>query len=291
MGFESLQISEPLKKALSSSVNSGRFPHAAILEDEDGERLMQTAKTLAAALVCSGEGKPCGRCINCLKALSDSHPDIKIFEPDPKTDNFRIETVRELRSDAYIVANEADRKVYILKDAQNMLVPAQNALLKVLEEPPEGVCFLLLTDDRNVFLQTVLSRCAVFSQGGGRRVDSGVLDAARAVAAAVPAAVPAANEYPLLAATAAFEKDKTLFRAALQVLPEFFRAAVLIKSGAEAPEEYRDTAQKLAVNITTANLMRMITCIDGLAAAFERNENYTLLITRMCAELRRASGR
>ncbi len=287
MGFESLQISEPLKKALSSSVNSGRFPHAAILEDEDGERLMQTAKTLAAALVCSGEGKPCGRCINCLKALSDSHPDIKIFEPDPKTDNFRIETVRELRSDAYIVANEADRKVYILKDAQNMLVPAQNALLKVLEEPPEGVCFLLLTDDRNVFLQTVLSRCAVFSQGGGRRVDSGVLDAARAVAAAVPEA----NEYSLLAATAAFEKDKTLFRAALQVLPEFFRAAVLIKSGAEAPEEYRDTAQKLAVNITTANLMRMITCIDGLAAAFERNENYTLLITRMCAELRRASGR
>ena len=276
MGFESLQISEPLKKALSSSVNSGRFPHAAILEDEDGERLMQTAKTLAAALVCSGEGKPCGRCINCLKALSDSHPDIKIFEPDPKTDNFKIETVRELRSDAYIVANEADRKVYILKDAQNML-----------EEPPDGVCFLLLTDDRNVFLQTVLSRCAVFSQGGGRRVDSGVLDAARAVAAAVPEA----NEYPLLAATAAFEKDKTLFRAALQVLPEFFRAAVLIKSGAEAPEEYRDTAQKLAVNITTANLMRMITCIDGLAAAFERNENYTLLITRMCAELRRASGR
>lgn len=92
--------------------------------------------------------------------------------------------------------------MYILKDAQNMLVPAQNALLKVLEEPPEGVCFLLLTDDRNVFLQTVLSRCAVFSQGGGRRVDSGVLDAARAVAAAVPEA----NEYPLLAATAAFER-------------------------------------------------------------------------------------
>ena len=113
MGFESLQISEPLKKALSSSVNSGRFPHAAILEDEDSERLMDTAKTLAAALVCSGDDKPCGRCINCLKARSDSHPDIKIFEPDPKTNNFKVETVREIRSDAYIVANEADRKVYI----------------------------------------------------------------------------------------------------------------------------------------------------------------------------------
>ena len=232
---------------------------------------MDTAKTLAAALVCSGDDKPCGRCINCLKARSDSHPDIKIFEPDPKTNNFKVETVREIRSDAYIVANEADR----------------NALLKVLEEPPEGVCFLLLTDDKNVFLQTVLSRCAVFSQGGGRRVDSGVFEAARAVAAAVPDA----NEYPLLAATAAFEKDKTLFRAVLQVLPEFFRAAVLIKSGVEAPEEYKTEAQKLAGNVTTANLIRMITCADDLAASFERNENYTLLITRMCAELRRASGR
>ena len=138
-----------------------------------------------------------------------------------------------------------------------------------------------------MFLQTVLSRCAVFSQGGGRRVDSGVFEAARAVAAAVPEA----NEYPLLAATAAFEKDKTLFRAVLQVLPEFFRAAVLIKSGVEAPEEYKTEAQKLAGNVTTANLIRMITCADDLAASFERNENYTLLITRMCAELRRASGR
>ena len=67
MGFESLQISEPLKKALSSSVNSGRFPHAAILEDEESERLMDTAKTLAAALVCSGDDKPCGRCIKSCK--------------------------------------------------------------------------------------------------------------------------------------------------------------------------------------------------------------------------------
>lgn len=77
----------------------------------------------------------------------------------------------------------------------------------------------------------------------------------------------------------------------MQVLPEFFRAAVLIKSGVEAPEEYKIEAQKLAGNVTTANLMRMITCADDLAASLERNENYTLLITRMCAELRRASGR
>lgn len=287
MGFDLLPISEPLKKALSSSVSSGRFPHAAILEDEDSERLLQTAKTLAAALVCTGENKPCGRCSACLKAQSDSHPDIRTFAPDPKTDNFKVETVREIRSDAYIVANEAERKVYILAGAQNMLPAAQNALLKILEEPPEGVCFLLLTSDKNLLLQTVLSRCVVFSQGGGKRADGDVLAAAQAVAQAIPDP----NEYSLLAATGVFEKNKPLLKAVLPILPEYFRAAVLIKSGVEAPDEYRETAECLAAGVSQANLMKLIDCVSDLIASMERNENYTLLITRMCAMLRMASGR
>lgn len=287
MGFENLQISEPLKNALARSVNSGRFPHAAILEDEDSERLLATAKTLAAALVCTGEDKPCGRCHACLKALSDSHPDIKVYYPDKKTENFKVDTVREIRSDAYIVANEAERKVYILAGAQNMLPAAQNALLKVLEEPPEGVCFLLLTSDKNLFLQTVLSRCVVFSQGEGRKADDKVLAAADAFVKAIPSAY----EYDMLAATAIFEKDKSLLKGVLTVLPEYFRAAVLIKSGADVPEEYRQTAQVLAGSVSVGNLMKMIDCTNGLMSCMEKSENYTLLVTRLCADIRRASGR
>ena len=127
MGFESLQISEPLKKALSSSVNSGRFPHAAILEDEDSERLMDTAKTLAAALVCSGDDKPCGRCINCLKARSDSHPDIKIFEPDPKTNNFKVETVREILGCLYSRKRGGQKSVYFKRRAEYARPRAERA--------------------------------------------------------------------------------------------------------------------------------------------------------------------
>ena len=275
MGFESLQISEPLKKALSSSVNSGRFPHAAILEDEDGERLMQTAKTLAAALVCSGEGKPCGRCINCLKALSDSHPDIKIFEPDPKTDNFRIETVRELRSDAYIVANEADRKVYILKDAQNMLVPAQNALLKVLEEPPEGVLFLLTADSLAGVLPTIRSRCISFAMAPVSPADCAryctkqgvdakaaalyselfdghigtVLDAARDEARraqvdkalALAKAAAAQDSYAAAVLLAAYEKDKV---GAAALLADFRAVAAAGLRGSPRAPVQGDAARK-----------------------------------------------
>lgn len=287
MGFENLQISEPLKNALTRSVQSGRFPHAVILEDEDDERLLATAKTLAAALVCTGEDKPCGRCHACLKARSDSHPDIRIYYPDKKTENFKVDTVRELRSDTYIVANEAERKVYILVGAQNMLPAAQNALLKVLEEPPEGVCFLLLTSDKNLFLQTVLSRCVVFSQGEGKKADDKVL----AVAQEIVKAIPSAYEYDLLAATAIFEKDKSLLKGVLTVLPEYFRAAVLIKSGADAPEEYRQAAQTLAGGVSVGNLMKLIDCTNGLMSSLEKSENYTLLVTRLCAEIRRASGR
>ncbi len=80
-----------------------------------------------------------------------------------------------------------------------------------------------------MFLQTVLSRCAVFSQGGGRRVDSGK----RGSCARCCGGRAGGYEYPLLAATAVFEKDKTLFRAALQVLLEFSRG------GADKPESKR----------------------------------------------------
>ena len=281
--LERIAGNRELKQDLKTALGSGRIAHSILLVGEPGCGAGFAARCLAADYLYPNGGP------HAEAVLRGQDTESIVVRGEGASGQIKVEAIRDARQNIQksALSSDAEGRVLFIYGAQNLNGASANAMLKIMEEPPEGVCFLLLTDDRNVFLQTVLSRCAVFSQGGGRRVDSGVLDAARAVAAAVPEA----NEYPLLAATAAFEKDKTLFRAALQVLPEFFRAAVLIKSGAEAPEEYRDTAQKLAVNITTANLMRMITCIDGLAAAFERNENYTLLITRMCAELRRASGR
>ncbi len=288
MGFEELSISDALKETLGGAVSSGRFPHASIFEDEDLERLKLTALSVATALVCTGEGeRPCGVCLGCMKARSECHPDIRVFTGGETPNSFKVETVREIRSDAYIVPNEAERKVYILENANNMSAQAQNALLKILEEPPEAVCFLLLTPDRNAFLQTVLSRCVVFSQSGGRKVNEEAVEAAKAFADALPEP----NEFSLMEATSVFEKDKSLLRAVLPELEEIFRAAVILKSGGRYEGEYTQQAQKLASSQTTASILKMMDCARDISQSVDRNENYNLLITRLCADMRRASGR
>ena len=210
-----------------------------------------------------------------------------MFSGGETPNSFKVETVREIRSDAYVVANEAPRKVYILENAHNMSAQAQNALLKILEEPPEAVCFMLLTPDRNAFLPTVLSRCVIFSQSGGRHADEEAAQAAKAFADALTEP----NEYSLMSATSVFEKDKVLLRAVLPELEEIFRAAVVVKSGAEYAGEYTAQANRLSSSFTTAALMNLMACAGDIGRSLDRNENYNLLITRLCADMRRASGR
>ena len=160
MSFEELSVSQVLKDNLSSAVRSGRFPHACVFEDEDPERLRQTADAVACALVCTSDDKPCLKCPGCLKARAGCHPDIRVFSGGETPNSFKVETVREIRSDAYVVANEAPRKVYILENAHNMSAQAQNALLKILEEPPAYAAFLILSDRAEKLLPTIRSRCA-----------------------------------------------------------------------------------------------------------------------------------
>jgi DNA polymerase-3 subunit delta' len=90
--------------------------------------------------------------------LGAGHPDfITIDDPEKKT--VPVDLVRQARSDIYIQPNEADRKIYLFPRAHDMGVPGQNALLKVLEEPPAYGVFILLTDNPQKLLPTIRSRC------------------------------------------------------------------------------------------------------------------------------------
>lgn len=287
MAFDDIEISKSLKSALSSAICSGHFPHASILEDEDLERAFKTAQEVARTLICTGKDKPCGKCSACIKALNDSHPDIKVFRCTGSPKTFGVDLVRQIRSDAYIVPNEADKKIYILETDRNMTSAAQNALLKVLEEPPKNVCFILLTPERNTFLQTVLSRCVIFSQVGARKTSEEVKNAAIKLANALTKP----NEYSLLEATSEFEKNKELLKETLIEIKEIFRASILIKVGGKYSGEYLDEGRALSLNFTAPALLKLIECVDETLLSIERNENYNLLLTRLCAEMRRASGR
>lgn len=158
MGFELLLGNAALKSRLSAALAQGKTGHCYLLTGPAGAGKRTLARLLAAALQCEGREKPCGLCGPCRKALADIHPDIiTVDTPDRKT--VPVERIRALQADAYVRPNEGQRKIYLFPRAQALTESAQNALLKLIEEPPPYGVFLLLSDVPEKLLPTVRSRC------------------------------------------------------------------------------------------------------------------------------------
>ena len=158
MGFEALLGNEQLKETLSAARRKGRMSHFYLLSGPRGSGKHTLADLIAAAMLCQEPEGPCGVCPHCRKVRSGSHPDyITIDDPTKKT--VPVDLIREARADIFVRPNEGARKIYLFPRAQDMGIPGQNALLKVLEEPPPYGVFLLLTDNPEKLLPTVRSRC------------------------------------------------------------------------------------------------------------------------------------
>ena len=159
MNLTRLAGNAPLKRQLELETARRGLSHAYILSGPAGSGKRTLAGLLAAALVCDRRGGalPCLSCAGCRKAEGGIHPDIVRVGDDGK--DISVAQVRALRADAYIRPNEAERKVYILENAQTMNASAQNAMLKLLEEGPAYAAFLLLTDNAAALLPTLRSRC------------------------------------------------------------------------------------------------------------------------------------
>ena len=156
MGFESLLGNERLKENLISSLGRGHISHFYLISGPAGSGKHTLAKLLTAAILCGGANRPCGSCGACRKLLSGNHPDfITVEDPEHKTTAVKI--VRQMRDDMFIRPNEADYKIYLFP--QELGIEGQNALLKILEEPPSYGVFILLTDNPDKLLPTVRSRC------------------------------------------------------------------------------------------------------------------------------------
>lgn len=141
-----------------------RLSHAYMLVGSDGAERDERAAHLAAELLCEAENAPCGECANCRKVFAGIHPDvIRVERTAGDKGQIRrdilVDQIRSVTADAVIAPNEARRKVYIIREADRLNTAAQNALLKVLEEPPARVSFILCTSAADALLPTVQSRC------------------------------------------------------------------------------------------------------------------------------------
>ena len=141
-----------------------RLSHAYMLVGPEGEHRKEAALRLAAALLCAQPDPPCGRCRDCRKVRAGVHPDVIFVERAPGDKgqlrrDIVVDQIRRIAADAVVAPNEAERKVYVISEADTMNIPAQNALLKVLEDPPGHACFILCTAASDALLPTVRSRC------------------------------------------------------------------------------------------------------------------------------------
>ncbi len=294
--FSELSISPATAQLIGSAVEGDRLPHAIILEGGSESDRLTLARRLAQALLCSGEDRPCGACSHCRKVLRGFHPDLTECLAQPgSTESLKVDAIRQLRADAFIFPNEADRRVFLLHNMQLSNEAAQNALLKILEEPPEYVRFLLTCPSATALLPTILSRACTYTLGQQVETRSDETnEAITSLTRQIALSLGAPNEYELMKITGAFEKDYSLMLPVLSQLRLLFRDALIVKNGGrELPLLSAASAEAaaLARRFTAPQLLKLAAITVELTAAVNGNANRSLLITRLCSRLSAAAGK
>lgn len=154
--FDDIIGQDRVKEFLKGSIEKAKVSHSYIFSGPQGTQKEEMAKSLAEILFCEGKIKPCEKCVPCNKLKENNHPDfIEIF---PDGAHVKIKQIRRLRKDITIKPYESSHKVYLIYGADTMRSEAQNALLKTLEEPPSYGIIILLAENIQNLLPTIISR-------------------------------------------------------------------------------------------------------------------------------------
>lgn len=290
MEFGGLPLAQEAKNTLAGAFDSGRFPHAVFLEGGTKSARKDLACLLASAAVCRREGEkfPCGVCSGCIKVRAGSHPDISV-SGGGEGPALRVDEIRRIRQDASVKPNEAEHKVYLLLETQDMTDQAQNAILKILEEPPPGVLFVLTAPSVSQLLPTIRSRIQLFRmEEKTEEPEEEILHLAAQMAKAV--CLP--GESALLYAAAPLIRDKEKLRKTLSLLLLLFRDGCTLRAGGNVclsglPEE----AGELSGKLTRSRLLRLLETVEKAQKELEGNANGALMVTCLCARMREAAGR
>lgn len=150
---------------LQGMLQQGCVPHALLFTGPEGVGKMLTATILAAGLLCkAGQAeRPCDSCLSCRQVKEGGHPDLLFVRPEGAA--IKIDQIRELQREASLAAYESGCRVGIIDAAEKMTPQAANSLLKILEEPPGELKFILISSHREQLLDTIISRCRILRFG------------------------------------------------------------------------------------------------------------------------------
>lgn len=154
--LEALADQPRVRDFLANALAEGRLSHAYLFEGAPGSGKHEAAQALAQCVVCPSGGD--ATCDECRRVAHRTHPDVHWLAPASAT-GYLVDQVRELIADAALAPMRAPSKVYVLERAELLRGAPANALLKTLEEPPEGVLFILCARTTASMLPTIVSRC------------------------------------------------------------------------------------------------------------------------------------
>ncbi len=160
--FDDVVGQRAVTQTLKNQIAAGRVGHAYLFTGSRGTGKTSSAKILAKAVNCLDpqDGNPCNRCAAC-KAI-DEGSCMDVLEIDAASNN-GVDNVRDLREDAVYTPSQVKMRVYIIDEVHMLSISAFNALLKILEEPPKHLLFILATTELHKVPATILSRCQRFS--------------------------------------------------------------------------------------------------------------------------------
>ena len=151
------------RERIGSAILAGTLPHALLVIGPDGSGKSTLAREIAAALNCErresdGVPLPCGECNCCKRIYASNFPDVKTLSRPKDRATIGVEAIKDFREDMLLSSTESEYKIYVIDDAECMTTEAQNALLKVLEEPPSRVIIIMLSREGDKILTTIKSR-------------------------------------------------------------------------------------------------------------------------------------
>lgn len=292
---------EKISLAILNALKENRLPHAILIEGDVGLGKHTLAFYLAKAAVCSESNSPCGLCKNC--KLGALHPDITVTAPEEKKKNISVAQIRALKTEAYIKPHQAKKRVFIIDCADTLNEQSQNALLKVLEEPPETTMFILIAKSKASLLETVLSRCTILTLSAPQTSEA--VNYIKSKTAFSEADIKDALENSQNNIGSALnllngKSDSKTYIAAKEFLECFLRGnsfgmlsvtAPLEKSRVDADAFFEDlkiiTAQKLRSNTqgyTAVYLSKLYALLQNLEKTLITNINLTLLFCALVSE-------
>ncbi|MEG0615310.1 MAG: hypothetical protein RR540_06085 [Oscillospiraceae bacterium] len=299
---------------LDSMILSGRVPHAFLIFGERGLGKKTIAANLAERIIMMGQTtkKP----IN-----SASHPDIIWVEHTGKRLGFSVEIIKKVCSDAYIIPNNGDKKVYIFTDCDSIDTRSQNTLLKIIEEPPEFAHFILTSQSKSVFLPTIISR--VISLGVSEcKIDecrTALTEKGFSAAAEIDAATEAfggnigmcidfltndelkkhislvkeiskalstRSEYAILKAFAPLESGRPLAKSVLELLKKVIRDSAVKKCGTDQKISCcRNESDTISVKYTIGELEKIFEIINKTILEIDSNINMGVEMAAICGRI------